>query len=54
MALSGQGGAKSGAVGARGGADDLELAEVVTAWPVLSEGARTAVLRIVRAAVEAG
>lgn len=49
-ALSGRGGAESGAVGARGGAIDSELAEVVAAWPALSDDTRQAVLVIARKA----
>lgn len=48
-ALSGVGGAISGAVVARAAEFPPELGEVVAAWPALDEAARAAVLEIVRA-----
>jgi hypothetical protein len=48
-ALSGVGGAISGAVVARAAELPPELGEVVAAWPALDEAARAEVLEIVRA-----
>ena len=51
-ALSEAGGAESGAVVARGGAVDADLAEVVEAWPALDQSDRKSILAIVRAGAE--
>ena len=45
-----QGGAKSGALGAREAPPDARLAEVRAAWPTLPDAARRGILGIVRAA----
>jgi hypothetical protein len=47
-AFSANAGTKSGTVGDESGTLPPDLAEVVAAWPALSESARAAVLRIVR------
>lgn len=50
-AVAVQGGAESGAVGAREAVHDLDLGEIIAAWPGLPEATRQAVLDLVRAAI---
>jgi predicted TIM-barrel enzyme len=45
------GGAESGAVGAREAVQDADLAEIIRAWPALSESVRQGILEIARAAL---
>ena len=48
--ISGDGGAESGAVGARNAPVEVDLAQVTEAWPTLPEAVRASILAMVKAA----